>query len=373
MKLNIKENKFNLDINDLITLGKRSNNKKRNFLFISKVLGKHLELKPEKCREIGKDLAKMITEKKESLVLGFAETATGLGMAVASYLEDSYYVTTTREEITELKSILSFDEEHSHAVEHTCFLMDKDKIKNAKRIILVDDEITTGNSMLNIIKEIRKITNTKDFKIVTILDWRNSEYVDKFSKFVEKEKVNIEVLALIKGEIEVDNTEVYIDEDGEELKERIEPINLNIFDRIELQTAFGKESYIKNTGRFGVSYEEIQALEEKCKKAADEINKFIDEEDKVLILGHGENIYIPARIGCYVKGDVLYKSTTRSPIFCENKEGYPIKSKNIFYHKGVKYYFYNKEIIEKNFDKVFLITEDNLNIKLTNNMKIVRI
>ena len=251
--------------------------------------------------------------------------------------------------------------------------MDKDKIKNAERIVLVDDEITTGKSMLNIIKEIRRVTNTQDFKIVTILDWRNSEYVDMFRKFVEKEKINVEVLSLIKGEIEIDSTEVYVDEDGQELKEKIEPINLNIFDRIELQTKFGKESYIKDTGRFGVSYEGIQALEEKCKKVADEINKLVNEEDKVLILGHGENIYIPSRIGTYVKGDVLYKSTTRSPIFCENKEGYPIKSKNVFYHKDVKYYFYNKEIIEKNFDKVFLITEDNLNIKLTNNMKIFRI
>lgn len=51
--INIRENKYNLNLNDLIVMGKRINNKKRNFLFISKVLGKHIEAKPNVCKEIG--------------------------------------------------------------------------------------------------------------------------------------------------------------------------------------------------------------------------------------------------------------------------------------------------------------------------------
>ncbi|WP_297636135.1 phosphoribosyltransferase domain-containing protein [uncultured Clostridium sp.] len=373
MRLEIKENKFNLNIDDLISLGKRSNNEKRNFLFISKVLGKHLEIKPNECQKVGEMLANLIDDGEESLVLGFAETATGLGMTVASYLHNSYYVTTTREEITGYKSIFNFDEEHSHAVEHKCFLLNKEKIENAKRIVLVDDEITTGKSMLNLIKEIKKRTKAKEFKIVTILDWRIKEFVDMFKEFVHKEEVDIEVLSLIKGEIFNEDKTVYRDNDGEELKEVEKVIDLDILPRIDVETKYGIESYIKDTGRFGVSYEEIKKLEEKCKTIAEEINKDIEINDKVLILGHGENIYIPCRIASYLKGDVLYKSTTRSPIFCEDKDDYTIKSKNVFYHKGVKYYFYNKKRIEENYDKVFLIVEDDLNIKMTNNMKIVRI
>ena len=99
----------------------------------------------------------------------------------------------------------------------------------------------------------------------------------------------------------------------------------------------------------------------------------IESNEKILVLGHGENIYIPCRIASYIKGDVYFKSTTRSPIYCEDVDGYPIKEKHIFYHKGVKYYFYNKSEIEKKYDKVILITEDDLNIKLTNNMILVRV
>ena len=45
--------------------------------------------------------------------------------------------------------------------------------------------------------------------------------------------------------------------------------------------------------------------------------------EKILVLGHGENIYIPCRIASYIKGDVNFKSTTRSPIYCDDVDGYP--------------------------------------------------
>ena len=96
------------------------------------------------------------------------------------------------------------------------------------------------------------------------------------------------------------------------------------------------------------------------------------DNKKILVLGHGENIYIPSRIASYLKGDVYFKSTTRSPIYCSNEKGYLINEKNVFYHNGVKYYFYNKSRIEEVYDKVILITEDDLDIKLTNNLIIVK-
>ena len=89
-------------------------------------------------------------------------------MAVASYIKNCYYITTTRECITELKSILKFEEEHSHATTHKCFPLDKSKIINADKIILVDDEITTGKSMINIIKELKSVSSVRDFIILSI-------------------------------------------------------------------------------------------------------------------------------------------------------------------------------------------------------------
>ena len=113
-------------------------------------------------------------------------------------------------------------------------------------------------------------------------------------------------------------------------------------------------------------------MEEDCLKIANEIQKLIEGNEKILVLGHGENIYIPSRIAAYIKGDVYFKSTTRSSIYCSNEEKYLLNEKSSFYHNGVKYYFYNKSYIENNYDKVVLIVEDDLKIKLTNNLIIVK-
>lgn len=381
--INIRENKYNLNLNDLIIMGKRINNPQRNFLFISKVLGKHIEAKPSICKEIGLKLARLIFDKEEKSyknnekisVIGFAETATGLGMAVASYIKNCYYITTTRECITELKSILKFEEEHSHATTHKCFPLDKDKLVNSEKIILVDDEITTGKSMINIIKELKKVTNAKKFIILSILDWRNEEHRKAYDDLINKENINVEVLSLISGDIKVNDSAIYIDNNDEVINDTTDVLNYNVLDRIDLKTSYEKEveSYLLHTGRFGVEFNEIQALESKCKYIANRLQGLIGCNEKILVLGHGENIYIPCRIASYIKGDVYFKSTTRSPIYCENSDGYPIKEKHVFYHKGVKYYFYNKSEIEEKYDKVILITEDDLNIKLTNNMIVVRV
>ena len=395
MKINIRENVYDLNLDDLVSIGYRDNNSKRNFLFISKVLGKHIEVKPDICKVVGfllastilgvtKETRMLINYIKDNnkeinvneamnlayrtneklVVLGFAETATGLGMAVASAIENSYYITTTREDIKGIKSFLSFEEEHSHATTHKCFPEDIYKLREADRIILVDDEITTGKSMLNIIKELKKTTGVRKYEILTILDWRNLENRNLYKDFIRKNKVEIEVRALISGDIEIEDNNVYCNENESLLSEKMNANSLNILSR--------KGQYLKFTGRFGAYFDDIKESEEECIRAANKIQEIIGDNKKILVLGHGENIYIPSRIASYLKGDVYFKSTTRSPIYCSNEKGYYINEKSVFYHNGVKYYFYNKSRIEEVYDKVILITEDDLDIKLTNNLIIVK-
>jgi len=396
LKINIKENVYDLNLDDLVSIGYRDNNSKRNFLFISKVLGKHIEVKPNICRVTGFLLVSTIlgTTKETSIlinyiknykdndininevmkltyrtneklvVIGFAETATGIGMSVASAIENSYYVTTTRENIEGIKSFLNFEEEHSHATTHKCFPEDIYKLREADRIILVDDEITTGKSMLNIIKELKRNTGVRKYEILTILDWRNIEYMELYKDFIRKNKVEIEVRALISGDIEVEDNNVYCYKKENLLSEKMNVNYLNILSR--------KGQYLKFTGRFGVDFDDIKKTEEECIKAANKIQEIIGDNKKILVLGHGENIYIPSRIASYLEGDVYFKSTTRSPIYCSDERSYLINERSIFYHNGVKYYFYNKSRIEENYDKVILITEDDLDIKLTNNLIIVK-
>ena len=49
----IRKNNYNFSEEQLFVVGKRDNNKKRSFLFISKLLGKHLAVKPEVVKATG--------------------------------------------------------------------------------------------------------------------------------------------------------------------------------------------------------------------------------------------------------------------------------------------------------------------------------
>ena len=161
----------------------------------------------EVCKEIYEN---KFTPEELTLVLGFAETATGLGMAVASAIKDSYYITTTREPIIDMKSCFDFEETHSHATSHQCFLNDINHL-NVDRMILVDDEITTGNTMLNLIESLENNLPYKNRKytVLSILDWRNEDQIKLYETFCKEHNVDIEVVSLISGYIENDDNTVY--------------------------------------------------------------------------------------------------------------------------------------------------------------------
>lgn len=410
MKIEIENNPLNIDLNKLLVLGNRANNEKRNFLFISKCLGKHLVVKPEIVKLIGFALAyqiyqpknypisdiislleypyqkmsqsndlkniysQKIQNKEEVLVLGFAETATGLGMSVANAIENSYYVTTTREPIISTKSCFDFEETHSHATSHQCFLEDIRKL-NSETIVLVDDEITTGNTMLNLIDSLENNLPSKKRKyiIVSILDWRNYSQRNKFEIFKKEHNVNIQVKSLISGTIENNDSRFFTEEKEKTITETTEVKELNKFERKLYKTKDGDVSYITSTGRFGIGSNVFSDIEQKSY----EIYKAIEEDlnignKKILILGHGENIYIPSRIASKFP-NAEFKTTSRSPIYISTENNYPIKEKHSFMDKDIKYFFYDKSFIERYYDKVILLIETDLNIKLCNNCYIYKI
>ena len=144
-------------------------------------------------------------------------------------------------------------------------------------------------------------------------------------------------------------------------------LNVEELERVKLDTTYGRTSYFKNSGRFGVSEKNITALEDEAKKLATRIG-IAKEGEKVLVLGHGENIYIPSRVASYMKAD--YRTTTRSPIYCDGKI---IKSKHGFIDRDVTYFLYNKDEIKKEYDRIVLLTETDLDIKMFDNIEIYKI
>lgn len=136
----------------LAAVAKRENNNKRKYLVVNRLQGKHIPVSPGETLEMFAELAELIEKAyphEKLLIVGFAETATAVGAAVAVRL-DAYYIQTTRENVPGAE-YLYFTESHSHAVEQRLVRDELDSvIDKVDRIVFVDDEITTGNTILKI-------------------------------------------------------------------------------------------------------------------------------------------------------------------------------------------------------------------------------
>lgn len=143
---------------DLVCIAKRENNEKRKYLVVNRLQGKHVPVKPGESLEMFERLAESIEEiyrGEKLLVVGFAETATAIGAAVAIRL-GGLYMQTTREVLPGV-DYLFFSEAHSHATEQKLVKNDVDKaVGLVDRILFVEDEVTTGNTILNIVDILEK-------------------------------------------------------------------------------------------------------------------------------------------------------------------------------------------------------------------------
>gem|GEM_PF-89920 len=153
-------------LDDLLSFPERIN-PKRAFLFVSKVLGKHIPVAPSVMQKSYQDLAALIPKNLPYpiSVIGMAETAVGLGAGFYRELkpdfgENAIFLTTTRHPVETLPTLGLFLEEHSHAQDQF-ILSSHDAIKHqhilsSKTLILVDDEISTGKTFRNLILSLKK-------------------------------------------------------------------------------------------------------------------------------------------------------------------------------------------------------------------------
>ena len=177
-----------------VCVHKRENNKKRNYVLVNKNQCKHVPVNPSKLmNEIGMLADKYMSEftggvdaDTNFIVIGFAETATALGFMFGQKLNRSfknvYYTHTTREHIT--GEFIEFKEEHSHAVEQKLSTYLFEKLADKKyNIIFVEDEVTTGKTILNAVRTLREsgvAQNCESITIASILNGMTEEQLGKF-------------------------------------------------------------------------------------------------------------------------------------------------------------------------------------------------
>ena len=321
--LSIKNGEARLD--ELLTFASRQN-PIRPFLFVSKVLGKHIPVKPSKMRFIYNELAyKIELANLNTYVVGMAETAVGLGFGIAdslSSLQKSsqvFYQHTTRHNI-DSPILFTIEESHSHASRHIFYKPSSDlydQIMISKRLVIVDDEITTGNTIYQLIEKITfYLDHLEEILIVSIVNWLDKEHKEKFLNL----KIKVKFISLLDGKFSF------------EKKEKTTNFPTAVDSNINLSS-----SVSNSKGRIGIK------MPFKLPKI--ERYEFLKSKDKISIVGIGEYLFEPFLYAEKLEKlgfNTFYQSTTRSPILL----GDCIKKKESFFDLGSKFenYIYNLDL-----------------------------
>lgn len=349
----IKNNSPSYSPEDIVNICKRRNNAKRDFLFVNSLQGKHLHIEPYKVFSLYDELVFQIQNSikatEKVVVIGFAETATAFSNYISAKLDNCiYYMQTTREAVTNAKLILEFKEEHSHATEQLLY-GDITELTKCDRIIFVDDEISTGNTILNFIHELELLGIKSKFSVASFLNWQNDEWSAKFKQ------LGIDCFYLLRGKLKNLNAKVLIDKISTE--DSYEPVK-DLVETIVIKNHFSNFTL----ERIGKKPEDFSSFENMVYlKMISAINRILPERNEsVLVLGTEEYMYTPLVFAnlLYLRlgANVQFHATTRSPIEASKHPSYAIKSRYPIascYDAKRNTFIYNLQ----KYDKVFIVTD----------------
>lgn len=344
---------------DVLHMCKRVNNNKRDYLFVNDSQGKHIPATPAKVLELfGQLYDKVYNElknEKKILMIGFAETATAISETLYRFsvhneygnnLDVVYYLQTTREENmcqNEVTKLFSFDEEHSHAVNQNLYIWNdmKDSL-DFDTVLFVDDEITTGKTILNFIESFENLKKGCRYYVASIANWQND--TDR-NIFAQKD---IGIISLYTGKIKSDIKPMVVKQKKKD----------NYFDSIVNKISF--EDLVYHNPRFGLKVDEVIENKKVEAEIALYLCSLCHMEDRVEVVGTEEFMEAPLKISYimnnYLESPVRFHSTTRSPIMVSEETSlYNGKILPSAYDKDRKTYLYN---LRKS-DKVFIMTEKN--------------
>ncbi|MBU7599291.1 phosphoribosyltransferase [Streptomyces sp. P38-E01] len=328
-------------INDLLGLALRRN-PRRAHLLVSRVLGKHVPQCPDLIYGTGLGLGVRVREllghreAARAVVLGYAETATGLGHCVADGMGSAPCLHSTRRPVPGARSAGGFEEEHSHHTSHLLLPQDPELLTGDGPLVLVDDELSTGRTIRNTIAALHAVRPRERYVIVALVDMRAAEDRAALEKFAAELGARVDVVALARGSVALPPGVL---ERGRELvaahesADRPGPTQPSPAtpERVELHWPFG----LPDGGRHGFTPAHRVRLEAALPAMADRLAAAIPTDARrVLVLGSEELMYAPLRLADALTGvvdaEVRYSTTTRSPVLPVDDPGYAIRTRLTF-------------------------------------------
>ena len=335
-RLVVEVNASTFDPQALFSFAERRN-PKRAFLFVSRVLGRHIPARPSLMADSFNALAAHIPSDLPGpvLVIGMAETAVGLGggvhRALSQTRDDSVYLVSTRHP-TGSELFARFEEEHSHASSHLLHLPQDPKTRElmltARSLVLVDDEASTGNTFINLSKALAEagLSNIERLVTVTLTDWSQDAVRKELGQHVTS-------VSLLDGRYTFDEdptAELPVMPEVGSVAQGDWPLDAN-----------------RDWGRMGVR-EHLDTL-------APDLE--VTPGERILVVGTSEFVWRPFLLAERLEkagADVHFSSTSRSPIALGHAIDHALSFSDN-YGLGIPNFLYN--VAPGQFDRVLICSE----------------
>ena len=325
---------------DTLRIAKRYNNPKRSYLLVNPLQAKHIPVSPGAAMgmmdTLGRQAAAQYPEAR--LVIGFAETATAIGAAVAAALGgDCVYLHTTREPRD--GDWICFQEEHSHAVEQRlCADQLGDWIQRSPAIIFVDDELSTGRTLINMVQQLQvrfPILAERRLAAASILSRVSPEHLERLAA------AGIACTCLV--QLEPQDYDRLVAPLSVQEAVPPETCPLPALGTLSVKAALPDP---RRGSRIGTYLDGCRALAEELVPA---LRRELPAGGSLLVLGTEECMYPALAVGAAAEGSghwsaVRCHATTRSPIGICHGADYPIQNGVLlpsFYGDGRRTYLYD--------------------------------
>lgn len=342
------------DTDGLVELALRRN-PKRAHLLVSTVLGKHVPVDPRVVHDTGLRLGRAVAEVltgPAGLVLGTAETATGLGHCVAEAL-DAQYLHSTRRPVDTAGVFVAFEERHSHATDHLLLPEDPALLGTPGPVVLVDDEFSTGATALDTIAQLQRLRTRPHYVLASLVDARPAADRARMAGRAAQLGTRIDVVAL--ATVDVTWPDEFPQRAAQFVATHREPVRTptGVARVANVQPVWPRT--VRDGGRHGFTPADQRAAVAAARAQA----RVVDPAGpSVLVLGTEELMYAPLLIALELatrpRLDVRFSSATRSPVLVVDTDDYPIRSAIRYDTTGGGRYAYN---VAAGYDDIVLVTD----------------
>ncbi|MFI1409191.1 phosphoribosyltransferase [Streptomyces sp. NPDC020707] len=331
-------------LGELLGLALRRN-PKRAHLLVSNVLGKHVPQSPAVVHGYGFALGLRVRDllgeeaASRAVVLGYAETATGLGHSVADGVGLAPCLHSTRRPVEGVATAGGFEESHSHATSHLLLPENPGLLATDGPLVLVDDEFSTGNTVLNTIRDLHARYPRGRYVIVALVDMRSAADLGRLADFAQEIDATVDLVTAASGTVRLPEGVL---EKGQALVAEHERTGAatpasrpgpGVIARVDL----GWPQGLPDGGRHGFTPEHRVLLEGALPAMAARMAEALPpraRHGRVLVLGFEELMYAPLRLGVALEkltdAEVRYSTTTRSPVLAVDDPGYAIRTRLVF-------------------------------------------